>query len=74
MSGLLPTDALDLAILTLLIERHPSPVHGDELARAFANEDWPTSIAALLSDGLLHREGSLYLASRPAIRAAELLG
>jgi hypothetical protein len=68
------TDALELAMVTLLIDRHPAPIHGDELRRAFAGDDWPAAVEGMLVDGLLHREGDLYLASRAAVRLTELLG
>lgn len=74
MSGLPPTDALELAILTLLTDRHPAPVHVDHMARAFAGDDWRAGVEAMLVDGLIHREGDLYLASRAAVRVTELLG
>jgi hypothetical protein len=74
MSNLSLTDALELALLTLLIDRHPAPVHRDELARAFVGDDWPASVETMLVDGLIHREGDLYLTSRAALRVAELLG
>ncbi len=67
-------DVLDLALLTLVLERHPAPIHGDDLARAFSSDDWHTSLTGLIADGLLHHEGTLVLASRAAVRAAELLG
>jgi hypothetical protein len=68
------TYALDQALLTFVLERHPAPVHADELSRAFAADDWRASVTALLDDGLLHREGGLHVASRAAVRAAVLLG
>jgi hypothetical protein len=74
MSGIPPPDPLELAILTLLIDRHPAPVHRDELARGFADDDWPATVESLLADGLIHREGDLYLVSRAATRVVELLG
>ena len=67
-------DVLDTAILTLVLERHPAPVHGDDLARAFSSDDWRSSLSGLIADGLLHHEGTLVLASRAAVRAAALLG
>lgn len=67
-------DALDVAILTLVLERHPAAVHHDDLARAFASDDWRSSVAVLVADGLLHNECALLLASRAAVRAADLLG
>jgi hypothetical protein len=74
MSGTAPQDPLELALLTLLIDRHPAPVHRDALARAFVDDDWPASVEAMLADGLIHREGDLYLVSRAATRVVELLG
>jgi hypothetical protein len=74
MSGIAPQDPLELALLTRLIDRHPAPVHRDDLARAFAGDDWPASLEAMLADGLIHREGDLYLVSRAATRVVELLG
>jgi hypothetical protein len=73
MSGLPPPDPLELALLTLLIDRHPAPVHREDLARAFVGDDWPASVASMLDDGLIHREGDLYLVSRAAVRVVELL-
>jgi hypothetical protein len=67
-------DTLELAILTFVLDRHPAPVHRDEMARAFEADDWTSGVAVLRSDGLLHREGDIYLASRASVRAAELLG
>jgi hypothetical protein len=67
-------DALDAALLTFVLARHPAPVHSADLARAFATDDWPSSVTALVADGLLHREGSLHVASRATVRAGELLG
>lgn len=66
--------ALETALLTLVLERHPAPVHRDDLARAFATDDWRSSVTALIADGLLHEEGALLVASRAAVRAADLLG
>jgi hypothetical protein len=43
------------------------------MARAFSGDDWTSAVAALSSDGLLHREGGLYLPSRASVRAYELL-
>jgi hypothetical protein len=70
----LHTDALELAILTFVLDRHPAPVHRDELVRVFGGDDWGSAVAALRADGLLHREGRLYLSSRASVRALELLG
>jgi hypothetical protein len=69
-----PQDILDTAVLSVVLERHPAPVHRDDLARAFAPDDWTSSVVALIADGLLHGEGDLILASRAAIRAHDLLG
>lgn len=69
-----PIHALEVAILTLLIDRYPAPVHRDEMARAFEGDDWAASASSLVVDGLMHRVCDLYLASRAAARAAELLG
>ncbi len=66
-------DPLEVAVLTYLLARHPAPVHADELARAFAGDDWETAEAALRADGVLHRESRLYVLSRPAVRVSELL-
>jgi hypothetical protein len=66
-------DALDAALLALVLARHPAPVHRDELRRVFAGDDWRSSARALAEDGLLHREGRLVLASRASVRANELL-
>lgn len=65
--------AVDSALLTYLLERHPAPVHEDELRRAFADVDWRASVATLARDGLAHFEGALILPSRAAVRASELL-
>lgn len=73
MSGLDP-DILDSAVLGFLLARHPGPVHVDELSHAFAGDDWATSVATLVADGVLHREGALCLVSRAAARTAALLG
>ena len=67
-----PADILDSAVLTYLVDRYPGPVDRDELARAFAGDDWASSVSALRADGLVVREGTLHFASRAAIRAAEL--
>jgi hypothetical protein len=74
MSGIPRPDPLELALLALLIDRHPAPVHRDDVARAFAGDDWQATVEAMLADGLIHREGQLYLASRAATRVVELLG
>ena len=65
--------AVEAAILTLLLARHPAPVHAEELARAFAGDDWEAAVAGLEADGALHREGRLHLASRAAVRVSRLL-
>lgn len=67
-------DVLELAILTFVLDRHPAPVHREELVRAFTGDDWSSGVAALSVAGLLHEEGRLYLASRASVRALELLG
>jgi hypothetical protein len=69
-----PQDILDTAVLSVVLERHPAPVHRDDLARAFAPDDWASSVVALTADGLLHHDGALVLASRAAVRAHDLLG
>lgn len=66
-------EAMEAAVLTLILHRHPAPVHGDDLARAFAGDDWEAAVAGLIGDGLLHREGALYVAARSAVRVSELL-
>ncbi len=65
--------ALEAGIRALLLARHPAPVHADELARAFAGDDWEAAVTALEADGALHREGRLHLASRAAVRVSRLL-
>jgi hypothetical protein len=67
-------DLLDAAVLGLILQRHPGPVHHEELAHAFPAEDWPASVSGLLGDGAVHREGGFLVASRAAVRVAELLG
>lgn len=67
-------DVIETAVLSLFLHRHPAPVHKDELARAFAEDDWEAAIAGLVGDGVIHRQGALYIASRPVVRGAELLG
>jgi len=74
MAAFLHPDVLELAILTFVLDRHPAPVHRDELARAFTGDDWRTAVTGLSADGLLHQEGRLYLASRASVRALELFG
>jgi hypothetical protein len=69
-----PSDILDAAILSVVPERHPAPVHRDDLARAFAPDDWPSSVTVLVADGLLHSAGELIVASRAAARGRDLLG
>lgn len=66
-------DVLDAAVLGLILHRHPAPVHETDLACTFEGDDWPSSISALIADGIVHREGALHLASRPAVRVAELI-
>ncbi len=66
-------DALESAVLTHLLARHPAPVHAEDLARAFAGDDWEAAVLALEADGALHREGRLHLASRAAVRVSRLL-
>jgi hypothetical protein len=74
MASTSTTDAIELAILTLMIDNHPAPVHREYLGRAFAGDDWPASVEAMLADGLVHREGELFLVSRAAVRVVEMLG
>lgn len=74
MPCLADPDPLDTAVLALVLERHPAPVHRNELMLAFEGDDWPSAVSALVADGILHREGALHLASRAAVRVAELLG
>jgi hypothetical protein len=69
----LDPDALDLAVFTYILTRHPAPTHQEAVARAFVGDDWPSSMSALCREGLLHREGALYLATSAAVRAGELL-
>ena len=52
MPSPLDPDDLDAAVLALVLARHPAPVHADDLARALAPDDWPTSVADLVTDGL----------------------
>jgi hypothetical protein len=66
-------EAIDAALLALILERHPAPVHEADLGRAFAGDDWAASLSALAADGVLYREGALVLASRAAVRVGELL-
>ena len=67
-------ETIDMAVLALVLERHPAPVHEADLGRAFAGDDWAASLSALVADGVLHRAGSLLLASRAAVRVGQLLG
>ncbi len=66
-------EALASALLTLLLARHPAPVHAEDLARAFTGEDWEAAVAALAADGVVLREGRLHLVSRAAVRVSQLL-
>ena len=66
-------NALEAAILTLLLAWHPAPVHAEDLARVFAGDDWEAAVASLEADCALHREGRLHLASRAAVRVSRLL-
>ena len=66
-------DPIEIALVTLLLSRHPAPVHAEELARAFAGDDWETAASSLAGDGVIHREGKLYLVSRAALRVTQLL-
>ena len=66
-------DRLETAMLAVLLSRHPAPVHAEELARAFAGDDWEAAVAGLEADGVLHREGALHLLSRAAVRVTQLL-
>lgn len=66
-------DPLELALFALLLGRYPAPVHAEELARAFAGDDWETAASSLDADGVIHREGRLHLLSRPALRVTQLL-
>lgn len=66
-------DRLEVALLSLLLARYPAPVHAEELARAFAGDDWVATAAGLEADGVLHREGALHLPSRAAVRVTQLL-
>lgn len=73
MPDRLHPDVLDAAVLAYVLARHPGPVHRDDLARAFADHDWRSSLSALESDGVLHREGELQLATAAAVRTSQLL-
>lgn len=73
VSDRLHPDALDAAVLAYVLARHPGPVHRDDLAHAFAGQDWRSSLSALQADGVLHREGELQLASAAAVRVSQLL-
>lgn len=73
MAPSLHPDALDTAVLAHVLDRHPAPVHRDDLARVFLADDWHSSVSALRADGVLHREGALYLASAAAVRTSQLL-
>lgn len=73
MPDRLHPDALDAAVLTYVLARHPGPVHRDDLARAFGDHDWRSSLSALQADGVLHREGELQIASAAAVRTSRLL-
>lgn len=66
-------DALETALVSLILSRHPALVHADELARAFAGDDWQAAASALVADGLIHRENRLYAPTRAAVRMTELL-
>ena len=63
---------IDRIALGLLLERHPAPVHVEELARNVDNVAAHDAVASLVRDGLAHQEGSLVFASRAAVRADEL--
>lgn len=73
MFGRMSPDPLEAALLSLILARHPAPVHAEELARAFAGDDWETAVTELEADGILHREGRLHLATRAAVRVSRLL-
>lgn len=73
MTRTLHPDALDAALLLCVLDHYPAPVHRDDLAHAFAGDDWASSAAALEADGILYREGALHLATRAAVRMSELL-
>ena len=66
-------DTIETAALSLILQRHPAPVHEHELGRAFCGDDWEAALSGLVRDGAVHREGALYVASRPAVRVVELL-
>jgi hypothetical protein len=63
---------VDRVALGLLLERHPAPVHWDDLARTLGDIHAQDAVASLTRDGLAHREGSLVIASRAAVRSDEL--
>lgn len=69
----LDPDALDAAVFAYVVARHPGPVHRDDLARAFHEHDWSSSVTALQAAGVLHREGDLLLATAAAVRTSQLL-
>lgn len=73
MPDTLDPEALDAAIVAYVLARHPGPVHDDDLAKAFLGHDWRSSLTALRSDGVLHREGALSLATAAAVRISQLL-
>jgi hypothetical protein len=62
----------DRVVLGLLLERAPAPVHAEELARVVGEVDAQDAVAALVRDGLAHREGALVVPSRAAVRGDEL--
>ena len=74
-------DVLAAAVLGLLIVEHPAQLSVAELARHFSDpltpvpgEEVSDALADLVGDGLVHRSGEFYFATRAAVRAEYFRG
>ena len=73
-------ERLEQAAFSLLVGSYPAPWSREEIIRALASDpnEFPgrdavdNSLRELVSSGLLHQNGELFLPTRPAIRALEL--
>lgn len=67
-------DVLEHALLYLVLARHPSHVHVDEIVRELGEERFlvDDALAALVADGLSHRHDAFVFATRAAVRFDEL--
>lgn len=69
-----PQDVLEHGVLHHVLSLHPAQVRFDELVRAMGEKQFlvEDAVTQLLADGLLHRHGEFVIATRAAVRFAEL--